>query len=68
MSGILPKFIACLDTASGAELIDNVGGLVAHFATWLADPLAGARVAEAGHTVGDLGGALDRTLGSLIDT
>jgi len=60
------EIYSALDTARGAELIDNVGGLVAHFAAWLADPLAGARVAEAGHAVvGDLGGALDRTLGSL---
>lgn len=60
------EIYAALDNARGAELVDDVGGLIAHFAAWLADPLAGAGVAEAGHTVVEnLGGALDRTLGSL---
>lgn len=60
------EIYTALDNARGAELVDDVGGLVAHFATWLADPLAGASIGEAGHTVVEnLGGALDRTLGSL---
>ena len=55
-----------LDTARGAETVESVDRLTAHLATWLADPDACARVADAaGIVVRNLGGALDRTLASL---
>lgn len=55
-----------LDTARGAETVESVDRLTAHLATWLADPDACVRVADAaGIVVRNLGGALDRTLASL---
>jgi 3-deoxy-D-manno-octulosonic-acid transferase len=60
------EIYAALDSAHGAELVDDSDRLTAHFAAWLTDPEACARVAEAGCTVVEnLGGALDRTLASL---
>ena len=55
-----------LDSAHGAEPVEDVNRLTAHLAAWLTDPDACARVGEAGHVVMEnLGGALDRTLASL---
>ena len=60
------EIYAALDEAHGAEPITGPDRLVAHFAAWLSDPDACARVAETGHmVVQKLGGALDRTLMSL---
>lgn len=60
------EIYSALDSARGAEPIEDVNRLTAHLAAWLSDPDAGARVAEAGHrVVENLGGALDRTLASL---
>jgi 3-deoxy-D-manno-octulosonic-acid transferase len=60
------EIYAALDNAHGAEPIEGVDRLTAHLAAWLADPDACARVAEAANVVvGNLGGALDRTLASL---
>jgi 3-deoxy-D-manno-octulosonic-acid transferase len=60
------EIYAALDNAHGAELVDGADRLTAHFAAWLNDPDACARVAEAGHrVVKNLGGGLDRTLASL---
>lgn len=60
------EIYAALDHAHGAEPISAPERLVAHFAAWLSDPDACARVAESGHdVVQKLGGALDRTLASL---
>jgi len=57
---------AALDSAHGAELVNGVDRLTAHFAAWLNDPDACARVAEAGSRVVEkLAGGLDRTLASL---
>jgi 3-deoxy-D-manno-octulosonic-acid transferase len=60
------EIYAALDNAHGAELINDVDRLTAHFAAWLNDPDACARVAEAGHrVVENMSGGLDRTLASL---
>ena len=60
------EMYAALDDAHGAELVNNVDRLAAHFAAWLNDPDACARVADAGHrVVENMGGGLDRTLASL---
>jgi 3-deoxy-D-manno-octulosonic-acid transferase len=60
------EIYSALDTAHGAELIDDVDRLTAHFAAWLGDPAACARVAESGYrVVENLSGGLDRTLASL---
>ena len=57
---------AALDGAHGAEPVNGVDRLTAHFAAWLSDPDACARVAEAGSkVVENMGGGLDRTLASL---
>lgn len=60
------EIYSALDSVHGAELIDDADRLTAHFAAWLNDPDACARVAEAGHRIVEtLGGGLDRTLASL---
>ncbi|HME28452.1 MAG TPA: 3-deoxy-D-manno-octulosonic acid transferase [Pseudolabrys sp.] len=60
------EIYAALDNAHAGELIEDVDRLTAHFAAWLADPNACARVSETANVVvGKLGGALDRTLVSL---
>jgi len=60
------EIYAALDSARGAETVESVDRLTAHFAAWLADPDARGRAAEeAGIVVRNLGGALDRTLASL---
>lgn len=60
------EIYSALDSVHGAELVSDSERLTAHFAAWLSDPDACARVAEAGCTVVEnLGGALDRTLTSL---
>ena len=60
------EIYAALDSARGAETVESIDRLTAHFAAWLADPDARARAAEeAGIVVRNLGGALDRTLASL---
>lgn len=60
------EIYTALDNVHGAELVINPERLAAHFAAWLADPEACARVAEIGRSVVEnLGGALDRTLTSL---
>ena len=60
------EIYTALDSVHGAELIRDSERLTAHFAAWLADPDACARVAKAGYAVVEnLGGALDRTLTSL---
>ena len=60
------EIYSALDSVHGAEQIDDADRLTAHFAAWLNDPNACARVAEAGHRIVEtLGGGLDRTLASL---
>jgi 3-deoxy-D-manno-octulosonic-acid transferase len=60
------EIYAALDNAHAAEPIEDIDRLTAHLAAWLNDPDACARVAEAANAVvGNLGGALDRTLASL---
>jgi 3-deoxy-D-manno-octulosonic-acid transferase len=60
------EIYAALDSAHGAEPVDDVDRLTAHLAAWLGDPDTCARVGKAGHiVVENLGGALDRTLTSL---
>jgi len=60
------EIYAALDSAHGAEMVSDVDRLTAHFAVWLTDADACARVAEAGYAVvTKLGGALERTLTSL---
>jgi 3-deoxy-D-manno-octulosonic-acid transferase len=60
------EIYAALDTARGAELVNDADRLTAGIAAWLADPAAGARAAEAARvTVEALGGALEHTLQSL---
>ena len=60
------EIYAALDSAHGAELVNDVNQLTAGFAACLADPDACAHIAEAGRTtVENLSGALDRTLSSL---
>ncbi|HKS84353.1 MAG TPA: glycosyltransferase N-terminal domain-containing protein, partial [Pseudolabrys sp.] len=60
------EIYAALDSARGAEVVDNFDRLAAQFADWLTDPDACSRVAESGQRiVEELGGALDRTMASL---
>ena len=60
------EIYAALDNAHGAELINDVDRLTAHFAAWLADPDGCARVSDAGHNVVEnLGGVLNRTMAAL---
>ena len=60
------EIYSALDSVHGAELVGDSERLTAHFAAWLTDPDACARVAEAGYAVVEnLGGALERTLTSL---
>lgn len=60
------EIYAALDSARGAELVDDCDRLTVHLAACLADPEACGRVAQAGHTVVEnLSGALERTLSSL---
>jgi 3-deoxy-D-manno-octulosonic-acid transferase len=60
------EIYAALDNAHAAEPIEGVDRLTAHLAAWLTDPDACARATEAANVVvGNLGGALDRTLASL---
>ena len=55
-----------LDKAHGAKLVANEEALAALLAAWLAEPAAPAAVADAAiATVGQLGGALERTLAAL---
>jgi 3-deoxy-D-manno-octulosonic-acid transferase len=60
------EIYGALDGVHGAELVTDADRLTAHFAAWLTDPDACARVAETGcGVVEKLGGALERTLTSL---
>jgi 3-deoxy-D-manno-octulosonic-acid transferase len=55
-----------LDDAGGARRADNLEALVGHLGQLLSDPAARETSAAAGsRVVGELGGALDRTLAAL---
>jgi 3-deoxy-D-manno-octulosonic-acid transferase len=55
-----------LDAAQGARLADNQESLAAQIGQWLTDHVARQRTVDAGSkVVGQLGGALDRTLNAL---
>ena len=45
------EIYSALDNVHGAELVSDSERLTAHFAAWLTDPDACARVAEAGYAV-----------------
>jgi 3-deoxy-D-manno-octulosonic-acid transferase len=60
------EIYGALDSAHGAELVNDVSQLTAGFAACLADPEGCTHIADAGYaTVENLSGALDRTLSSL---
>ena len=60
------EIYAALDQARGAERVDDAERLTAGLATWLSDPAARERAAQAARaTVEALGGALERTLSAL---
>ena len=60
------EIYATLDAGHGAECVDDEAALMARLGDWLADAAARQTVADAAtETVGQLGGALKRTLAAL---
>jgi 3-deoxy-D-manno-octulosonic-acid transferase len=60
------EIYATLDAAHGAERVADEEALTNKLAAWLGEPSARMAVADAGRTtVGQLGGALERTLAAL---
>ncbi len=60
------EIYATLDAAHGAERVADEAALTAQLTAWLTEPAARSAVADAARaTVGELGGALERTLTAL---